>query len=122
MLFFYRDFEKEEKTEHSVFRKSDADFLVIMMIADMVTAELRIISVPIYRVSLYFSVFRCMAIGRVLHVLKKDPERKNWARLVAVGVVALLVVIWLYQVVLKGNDGIYPYTSRILHIGRETLI
>lgn len=35
---------------------------------------------------------------------------------------ALLVVIWLYQVVLKGNDGIYPYTSRILHIGRETLI
>lgn len=88
----------------------------------MVTAELRIISVPIYRVSLYFSVFRCMAIGRVLQVLKKNPERKNWARLVAVGVVALLVVIWLYQVVLKGNDGIYPYTSRILHIGRETLI
>ena len=122
VLFFYRDFAKEEKTEHSIFRKSDADFLVIMMIADMVTAELRIISVPIYRVSLYFSVFRCMAIGRVLQVLKKDPERKNWARLVAVGVVALLVVIWLYQVVLKGNDGIYPYTSRILHIGRETLI
>ena len=122
VLFFYRDFAKEEKTEHDTFRKSDADFLVIMMIADMITAELRIISVPIYRVSLYFSVFRCMAIGRVLHVLKKDPERKNWARLVAVGAVALLVVIWLYQVVLKGNDGIYPYTSRILHIGRETLI
>lgn len=40
----------------------------------------------------------------------------------SVGVVALLMVIWLYQVVLKGNDGIYPYTSRILHIGRETLI
>lgn len=40
----------------------------------------------------------------------------------SVGFLALLVVIWLYQVVLKGNDGIYPYTSRILHIGRETLI
>lgn len=122
VLFFYRDFAKEEKTEHDTFRKSDADFLVIMMIADMITAELRIISIPIYRVSLYFSVFRCMAIGRVLHVLKKDPERKNWARLVAAGLVALLVVIWLYQVVLKGNDEIYPYTSRILHIGKDTLV
>lgn len=40
----------------------------------------------------------------------------------SVGFLALLVVIWLYQVVLKGNDGIYPYASRILHIGRETLI
>lgn len=42
--------------------------------------------------------------------------------MLSVGFLALLVVIWLYQVVLKGNDGIYPYTSRILHIGRETLI
>ena len=33
------------------------------------------------------------------------------------GIMALLVLIWIYQAVLKGNDEIIPYTSYLMHIG-----
>ena len=32
----------------------------------------------------------------------------------------MLVIIWIYQAYIQGNNAICPYTSEILHIGRET--
>ena len=103
VLFFYRDYAKDGENSGEM-TKVDADFLLVMMGMEMILSELRVISVPLYRICLYFGVFRCLGIGRLVHA-----------------VIGMLVVIWLYQVVLQGNDEIYPYTSEILHIGADTL-
>lgn len=116
-LWLYREFSAEDKAEKSGFTKLDADFLLVMMAAELITAELRVISVDLYRISLYFGIFRCVLIGRTAKVLEQKQEHKTIYRLVLTGVLALLAVIWLYQAVLKGNDEIIPYTSQLLHIG-----
>lgn len=116
-LWLYREFSAEDEAGKDSFTKLDADFLLIMMAAELVTAEMRVISVNIYRISLYFGVFRCVLIGRTAKVLEQKQGHRVFYRLVLAGILALLVVIWLYQAVLKGNDEIIPYTSQLLHIG-----
>lgn len=118
-LWLYREFSAEDTEGKGSFTRADADFLLIMMAAELVTAEMRIISVDIYRISLYFGVLRCVLIGRTAQVLARKEENKTFFRLVLAGMMALLVLIWIYQVVLKGNDAIIPYTSTLLHIGTQ---
>ena len=88
-----------------------------MMVAELVTAEMRVISVDIYRISLYFGLIRCFLIGRIARVLERKAEQNSFWRIILAGIMALLVLIWIYQAVLKGNDEIIPYTSNLLHIG-----
>lgn len=64
-------------------------------------------------------MLRCVLIGRTAQVLARKEENKIFFRLVLAGMMALLVLIWIYQVVLKGNDAIIPYTSTLLHIGTQ---
>lgn len=116
-LWFYREFAAEEQEENRSFVRSDADFLLIMMVAELVTAEMRVISVDIYRISLYFGLIRCFLIGRIARVLERKAEQNSFWRIILAGIMALLVLIWIYQAVLKGNDEIIPYTSNLLHIG-----
>lgn len=120
VLVFYGEFVKEKSSERLEFRKPEADFLLVMMLLEMVISELRVFSVDLYRICLYFGVFRCLGIGRLVAALKESPEHRKWAKPVMAALLAMLVVIWLYQVVLQGNDEIYPYTSELLHISAET--
>ena len=41
-LWFYREFAAKEQEENGSFVRSDADFLLIMMVAELVTAEMRV--------------------------------------------------------------------------------
>lgn len=120
VLFFYRDYAKDEGNSGEM-TKVDADFLLVMMGMEMILSELRVISVPLYRICLYFGVFRCLGIGRLVYAVNKSEKYKKWSKLLCAALIGMLVVIWLYQVVLQGNDEIYPYTSEILHIGADTL-
>ena len=120
VLFFYRDYAKDGGNSGEM-TKVDADFLLVMMGMEMILSELRVISVPLYRICLYFGVFRCLGIGRLVYAVNKSEKYKKWSKLLCAALIGMLVVIWLYQVVLQGNDEIYPYTSEILHIGADTL-
>lgn len=120
VLFFYRDYAKDGRNSGEI-TKADADFLLVMMGMEMILSELRVISVPLYRICLYFGVFRCLGIGRLVYAVNKSEKYKKWSKPLCAALIGMLVVIWLYQVVLQGNDEIYPYTSEILHIGADTL-
>lgn len=120
VLFFYRDYAKDGGNSGEM-TKVDADFLLVMMGMEMILSELRVISVPLYRICLYFGVFRCLGIGRLVYAVNKSEKYKKWSKPLCAALIGMLVVIWLYQVVLQGNDEIYPYTSEILHIGADTL-
>lgn len=120
VLFFYRDYAKDGGNSGEM-TKADADFLLVMMGMEMILSELRVISVPLYRICLYFGVFRCLGIGRLVYAVNKSEKYKKWSKPLCAALIGMLVVIWLYQVVLQGNDEIYPYTSEILHIGANTL-
>lgn len=120
VLFFYRDYAKDGGNSGEM-TKADADFLLVMMGMEMILSELRVISVPLYRICLYFGVFRCLGIGRLVYAVNKSEKYKKWSKPLCAALIGMLVVIWLYQVVLQGNDEIYPYTSKILHIGADTL-
>lgn len=120
-LFFYREFAQEEKAKSYTFHNQDADFLLILLFIEMVLAILRTVSAEIYRMSFYFETFRCMAIGRMMHTLEKNPDRKKWTRLVGASLFFMFVMIWLYQIVLQQNDWTFPYTSESLGISPDPL-
>ena len=71
---------------------------------------------PLYRICLYFAFFRYLAIGRVVKCVEDERLRK----LLKAAMWGMLVIIWIYQAYIQGNNAICPYTSEILHIGRET--
>lgn len=89
--------------------KSFADFLILMILMEMLTAEMRIVNATLYRISLYFGMYRCVATGRLLKVLKSNN------RMIVMAVIwILLILIWIYQNVLQGNNQIYPFTSELI--------
>ena len=106
----------EEGEGRRRFTRSDADFWIVMILIEMATAQLRNINVPLYRICLYFAFFRYLAIGRVV----KCVEDERLRRLLKAAMWGMLVIIWIYQAYIQGNNAICPYTSEILHIGRET--
>lgn len=120
MLVFYRDFSQQKEQEGDTFTKAEADFLLVMIGMELILSELRTFGEPLYRLCRYFGVFRCLGIGRLVAGLKESPKNQKWAKPVMALLLAMLVVIWLYQVVLQGNDEIYPYTSELLHISADT--
>ena len=91
-------------------------FWIVMILIEMATAQLRNINVPLYRICLYFAFFRYLAIGRVVKCVEDERLRK----LLKAAMWGMLVIIWIYQAYIQGNNAICPYTSEILHIGRET--
>ena len=115
-IVLYRWYAKEEGEGRRRFTRSDADFWIVMILIEMATAQLRNINVPLYRICLYFAFFRYLAIGRVV----KCVEDERLRRLLKAAMWGMLVIIWIYQAYIQGNNAICPYTSEILHIGRET--
>ena len=115
-IVLYRWYAKEEGEGRRRFTRSDADFWIVMILIEMATAQLRNINVPLYRICLYFAFFRYLAIGRVVRCVEDERLRK----LLKAAMWGMLVIIWIYQAYIQGNNAICPYTSEILHIGRKT--
>lgn len=115
-IVLYRWYAREEGEGRRRFTRSDADFWIVMILIEMATAQLRNINVPLYRICLYFAFFRYLAIGRVVKCVEDERLRK----LLKAAMWGMLVIIWIYQAYIQGNNAICPYTSEILHISRET--
>lgn len=81
----------------------------MMILMEMLTAEMRMVNVTLYRISLYFGMYRCIAIGRLFKVLKSNN------RIIVMAVLWLiLIIVWIYQNALQGNNQIYPFTSELI--------
>lgn len=80
-----------------------------MMLLEILTAEMRTINTTLYRLSLYFGMYRCIGIGRLVKTLKLSNRM-----IVATILWILLIVTWIYQNVIQGNNQIYPFTSELI--------
>ncbi len=114
ILVFYKSFCNGERTG-SVRKLScsyEGDFLVIMLILEMLISQMRSIMPVLYRLSFMFGMYRMVAYSRVASAVKKDN------RIVITTVLLIyLIILWIYQNVIQGNNEIYPFTSAILGIG-----
>lgn len=93
--------------------KFEADFLLIALILEMFTAEMRAVLPTLYRFSYFFFAFKSIAYTRLLVVFSKKSRI-----FVGFGILAFLVVWWIYGNAIQGNNQIYPYTSTIMGIGK----
>lgn len=64
---------------------------------------------PLYRVSMYFSMYELVAYSRVYTLTKNKV-------FMGALLISYLVVLWIYQNVIQGNNEIYPYRLLILGI------
>lgn len=107
----YKRFSNYDTIRCSKIGKCNADFLIILLIVEMITAELRSVLATLYRISFYFGYGKLIAYPRLVGVYSKK-RRMIYSSLL----ILFLLVLWVYQNVYQGNNEIYPYTSVILGI------
>lgn len=113
ILFFYKSFCCRERAG-GIRKLSDpyeGDFLVIMLILEMLISQMRSIMPTLYRVSFMFGMYRMVAYSRVASAVKKDNRI-----IITTVLLVYLIVVWVYQNVIQGNNEIYPFTSQLLGI------
>lgn len=79
--------------------------LFMLLVTEALFAEMRIYSTTLYRLALYFSFYRLLAMPILIGRLNKENRK-----LVELAVVLLCFVTWFYQIVLQGNEEVFPYT------------
>lgn len=86
--------------------KNENYMLFVIMIIDMIMSELRIYSSTLYRVSIYFAYFKILALPNYLVSLNIKKRR------LATGlIIVLMYIIWIYQIVIQGNEQVFPYKT-----------
>lgn len=80
------------------------NFIIVMLLLDLAFAELRGIDETLYRLSLYFSVFKCVSYPEMVNVFAHNNRR-----LVKILILGFGLSIWFYQIVLMNNGHTYPY-------------
>lgn len=99
------------KETGSGIKKNFVDYIIVIIIIEMIAAEMRMFNASLYRISLYFGMFRCVGIGRVMKVVKPNNRQ------ILIWIIGtLLIITWIYQNVVQGNNQIYSFTSEILGI------
>lgn len=83
---------------------NESDFYLIALILEMFTVELSGFVASLYRISLFFIPFRCMAYARYVET-KTKKNKLLWMAIL----ILYLLVIFVYQNQIKGNNQIYPY-------------
>lgn len=95
---------------HKIYKKKSkhTDFWTTLLLGDIVFCMLRGASTTIYRMSYYFAIvklgaypFLCQAFNKRSQIIVKPV------------LILVLLIIWYYQVVMQGNDAIYPYASDV---------
>lgn len=91
-------------------RDDHIDYWIIMMMGDLLLSQLRTIMPALYRISYYFGISKLEIYPRIQDVFTKKSKI-----IVNTLIVILLGVIWYYQIVVQGNEGVYPYTSDVFN-------
>jgi hypothetical protein len=79
-------------------------FVVIMLLLEICTVQLRSVRPALYRISYYFGYYRFIAYSRLVRILRRDNRA-----IVALALLVYLAALWYYQNVIQGNNEIYPY-------------
>lgn len=113
ILLYYNSFCNGERNGslRKLSYSYEGDFLVIMLILDMIISQMRSMVPALYRLSYLFGMYRIVAYSRVATAVKKDNRI-----IIRTVFIVYLVVLWIYQNVLQGNNDIYPFTSKLLGI------
>lgn len=91
-----------------------SNFFMAMMLMDLILASMRgIYASTMIRVSLYCSIFNIYGYS---YFLRKITPKNNRI-IIGVMLVVMFAGIWIYQIVYKGGQAIFPYTSEVLGIG-----
>ena len=104
-LCFYKQFVFKD----SVYSKAESTLYILMLIFDMISCQLRSILVPLYRISLYFGIYKLIVYSRIYFITKNKFFMGTM-------LLIFLIALWIYQNVVQGNNEIYPYTSNTLGI------
>ena len=89
---------------YSMKNEAEGDFYIVMLMVEMFTVELSAFIGSLYRISLFFVPFRCLSYSRICGVQSKK-NRLIYSIMLAV----YLLIIFVYQNQIKGNNEIYPY-------------
>lgn len=113
---FYKSFSRENRTQNAqvtneISSKVYADFLIVMIILEIMFALMRNVNLTLSRIAFYFCIFRCVGTGVLLNKVSKSNKG-----IIKTGFLIFLVVYWIYQNVVQGNNEIYPFTSELLGI------
>lgn len=88
------------------YKKQPENYLLFMlMICDALTSLLRSYSTALYRISIYFAYYKMLAIPNFISACKAN-KRLFWSVVLCV----LLYSIWVYQIIIQGNEQVYPYS------------
>lgn len=115
MLFFYQFVMYKRGKTKSLDGMQEGSFLTIMLIMELLTAEMRAFVPTFYRISFYFGVYKMVAYSRMIKPIR-GKNSKTARAFFYILVLAYFVLLWYYQNVVQGNNDIYPYTSTILGI------
>lgn len=95
-------------------QQNDYYFLLLMLILDTLICNLATLNNTFERISLWFGYFRIFAYSKL--VTSKVINRKKNRIILITFFLVYSIIIFYYQVILKGGNQIYPYTSEILGI------
>ena len=106
ILLEYKQFWKNERGAFtSLKNEAEGDFYILTLILELLTVLMSAFLPSLYRIALYFVPFRCMAYSRVCML-----ETSKQTRIIKTFVLVLyLLIIFIYQNQIKGNNEIYPY-------------
>lgn len=74
ILVIYKQFCNYQSAKYQSLEKYNTDFLIIMLIIEMLTAEMRALLPALYRINFYFGYAKCIAYSRIAKVHKKMNE------------------------------------------------
>ena len=111
IFVIYKSFSNYCSKRYSSLGKGNSDFLIILLIIEIFTAEMRAILPALYRISFYFGYAKIIAYSRIAKIHPKY-ERIIYSTLIVV----FLIILWIYQNIYQGANDIYPYKSIIIGI------
>lgn len=97
LLLLYQSIKNNEKRFCYLY------YSLILML-DLVFAELRSANTTLYRLSLYFSWLKPLIYYEI-----SDYYRKKEKRIVQICIIFFLIALWIYQIVYQGNGETFPY-------------
>ena len=77
------------------------------MVIDATTSLLRSYSGTLYRVSIYFAYYKMLAIPNFT-IIHKGKNKL----FINAAVCIMFYLIWIYQIVIQGNEQVFPYTAK----------
>lgn len=80
------------------------DTVLVVVLADILLSQMRSVVQWLYRLTLYSGMYRCLAYSRIAIKANRND------RLLIKGILLLyLIIVFIYQVIIQGNNAVYPY-------------